>query len=465
LKQGPDSVISSFHQAENPVKLFENEEDLLKLQQCLRLFVLKLTITSCLALVVSCMVGAQTVLVPPPTTPPPPEQGWSTENTSTNEIENAPEAQASSTGPSVPQANLPLQWGPIAMHPHVSYQVTYGNGIQSQPGQEQKTIVQTVSPGVGFDLGRVWRLDYSPSFTIYSDKAFKDTVDHSLHLSGATRYGDWGLSIGQSVSLTSDPQVETARQTDQQNFSTTFNAGYQINGALSLDLSFVQDLNFAGGFTNSAGDSRAWSTMDWLNYHWGPFSVGAGLGFGYNEIQFGANDNTFELYKGNIAWHVFRKVSLAINGGAQVMQFLDSSEPDTVSPIYGVSLNWQPLSTTSFTLSANRNTSASTYFVNQVTESTGVNAGVSQRLLERLNLNLAGGYTETDYRLSFPVSGAPASSIARRDTYTFFSVGLSTAFLKHGSGSISYSRSQNSSSDGGFAFSSDQIALQVSYGF
>jgi len=351
------------------------------------------------------------------------------------------------------------------MHPHLSYQVTYGNGIQSQPGQAQKTIIQTVSPGVGFDLGKIWKLDYSPSFTFYSEKAFKDSVDHSLHLSGATKYEDWGLSLGQSVSLTSDPQVETARQTDQQNFNTTLNAGYQINGAFSLDLSVVQSLNFAGGFTNSAGSSRAWSTMDWLNYHWGPFSVGAGLGFGYNEVEIGANDNTFELYQGNVAWHVLQKVSLAINGGAQVMQFLDSPEPDTVSPLYGVSLSWQPFATTSFTLSANRNTSASTYFVNQLTETTALTAGLSQRLLERLSLNLAGGYTETNYRLSFPVSGLPESSVARKDTYTFFSVGLSMAFLKHGNGSISYSRSQNSSSDGGFGFSSDQISLQISYGY
>jgi hypothetical protein len=126
-----------------------------------------------------------------------------------------------------------------------------------------------------------------------------------------------------------------------------------------------------------------------------------------------------------------------------------------------VGLTYTPFENTVITLSANRSVSASSYFVDQVTESTGFNASISQRLFGRFNLGLAGGYMNTTYHASIK----SLTFINREDNVSFFSVSLGTSFLKRGSASISYSRSQNSSNTGGFGFTSDQIGFSLGYSY
>src|ERR1035438_7341602 len=89
----------------------------------------------------------------------------------------------------------PLQWGPVALHPHVSYTFTYGTGIQSSPGNPNNTIEQTLAPGLLFVYGPHWTLDYTPSFSFYSDKNLKDTVGQSVTLSGGTSYEEWTMGL------------------------------------------------------------------------------------------------------------------------------------------------------------------------------------------------------------------------------------------------------------------------------
>jgi hypothetical protein len=68
---------------------------------------------------------------------------------------------------------LPLQLGPITLHPHLDYQLSYGNGLQSSPGQPHNTIANQVSPGILFDLGEHWTLDYTPTLIYYSSSSFQ----------------------------------------------------------------------------------------------------------------------------------------------------------------------------------------------------------------------------------------------------------------------------------------------------
>jgi len=50
----------------------------------------------------------------------------------------------------------PYQWGPVSFHPSLSYQFLYGTGIQSSPGNQQASVVQTVSPNFLFVIGSHW---------------------------------------------------------------------------------------------------------------------------------------------------------------------------------------------------------------------------------------------------------------------------------------------------------------------
>jgi hypothetical protein len=201
--------------------------------------------------------------------------------------------------------------------------------------------------------------------------------------------------------------------------------------------------------------------MDWLNYQWGPgVTTGAGVGFGYSSVASGPN-MTYEDYQGRFTWQFAHKLNLSMNGGAQVRQFINSGQPSLVSPIYGATLNYQPIQFTTLFINASQSISSS-YFQNQVTQNTSVSAGLSQRLFRKYFLSLNGGYAVTTYKNS---ASGPQQFTGRNDDVSFFSVGLSTGFFQRGTASVSYSISKTSSNVGGYGYTSDQVGFQLSYGY
>jgi hypothetical protein len=406
-----------------------------------------------------CPVLAQDVLTSPPQTPATPAAVQEHQNDNPMQVFAPPETAVS----------LPLQWGPVVLHPHLDYQFLYGNGIQSSPGQQQNSIVQQVSPGVLFNLGDHWTLDYTPTLYFYSSSSFQNTVDQSVQLSWGTAYGDWFFSGSQSYASSSDPNVETAAQTDREIYSTALNASYQFNDKISLDMALNQNFNYVGNGASSTNylqnlvNSKAWSTMDWLNYQfWPRFNAGLGAGFGYT-IQDGSPDSIYEQYQGRVNWRATDKVSFQLSGGVQDQQYLSGGASDLVTPIFGATIQYQPFEQTRLTVNAGRTVSASS-FQNQTTVSTGITGDLNQRLLGRLYLDLSGGYNTSKYVAS--VSGL---STSRNDDVYSFNARLTYPLLKRATVSVFYGYSDNSSSQSGFtsgsgfSYTSNQVGLEIGY--
>ena len=407
-----------------------------------------------LAALAAASAPGQQVLVPPPMPAAPPSTAVAA--ATTNELENAAGPEGSTAPQGLPGPSQPFQWGPVLFHPRVTYNVTYGNGIQSQPGTNHNTVIQTVSPGIAANLGAHWKFDYAPTLTFYSDSHFHNAVDHSLSLSGNTAYEDWTFALSQSCSLSSDPQTETAQQTDEQLYLTTLTAGYQINGSLSWRMNINQSITDVTGFTGAAGTTHDWLAMNWLDQQWSPnLSAGIGAGFGYTAVDNGV-DMSYEQLQGHASWQVTGKIRASANVGVEIRQFKGSSTPDLVSPVMGVSLNYHLFEFTTFSLNANRSVTPSD-FQNQASETTTASLTVSQRFLKRYFVGLTGGVSDTTYHPTAPGMGG------REDTYDFFSASLGTQFLRRGSASAFYSLGHNSSSAPGFAYESHQVGLQLSY--
>src|SRR5207247_755746 len=228
------------------------------------------------------VVIGQEVLAPPPSDfsqKAPVFQPWAA---------NQPEATPPVNGTAAAFAGQHLlDWGPIHLHPHTLYRVTYGDGIQAQPGQQSKTVINEVSPGVLFDINTHWHLDYTPTLRFYSSSRFRDSLDHSVMFNGGTSYDGWVFGFSQTYAQSSTPLIETGSQTDQETFSTAVNAAYQLNSKVGLDFGVNQNFRFVGQSfqTNLLSDSRAWSTTEGLNYQiWPRFSVGVSAGFGYDAL-------------------------------------------------------------------------------------------------------------------------------------------------------------------------------------
>jgi hypothetical protein len=373
-------------------------------------------------------------------------------------------------GPELGAPSQPFQWGPVTLRPHLLYRFLYGDGIASAPGQQQSSLLQQAAPGILVDLGTHWTVDYTPTLNFYSNRKFDNNVNHDARLGWGTAYYDWFFSGAQSCSFTSDPQVETGAQTDQQTYSTALNAAYQFNDKMSLSLGLNQNLNYlqssgsSTNYTQSLADSQSWSTMDWLNYEfWPRLNAGLGLGLGYDRQQ-DSPDALSEQYQARVNWRATDKISFQINGGLLTQQYLSGGADTLVSPVFGGTIQYQPFAQTRLGIGASRSVQPS-YFQNQFTENTSVNASLNQRLLGWLFLDLHGSYGATHYTAS---DNGTASS--RDDNISTFGARLRSSFGKRGSVAVFYEYSHNDSSQSGFVapgtsfgYTSSQVGFEIGY--
>jgi hypothetical protein len=356
-----------------------------------------------------------------------------------------------------------LQWGPVRVRPHILERVLYGDGIPARPGEQFKTTINEFAPGVLFDLGDLWRLDYTPTLRFYSSSQFRDTLDHSVLLNGGTIYEDWSFGLSQTYSLSSQPLAETAGQTDTETFVTAINAAYQMSSRLSLEFALNQNFRFVGENPSASqlNDSREWSTLNWLNCQFfNQFGAAIGLGGGYVNVSTGP-DMTYEQAQGRLNWHPGDKLSLLVNGGVDYRQFLDSNAPDLLNPIYGLSALYQITSSTTFSLNGSRSVSAS-YFQSQVTEATALAGTLRQRFLGKLFLEVSGGYQWTTYKETI-LTPFVIFNLNRKDEYPYINVRLTATMLKRGSVAVFFQASDNHSNVPSFDYSSRQVGVEIGY--
>ncbi|MDB6128696.1 MAG: hypothetical protein JWM35_2592, partial [Verrucomicrobia bacterium] len=103
----------------------------------------------------------------------------------------------------------PLHWGPIDIKPHALDRFVYSDGLLSVPGHPTNTYINTFSLGALLDIGRHWTFDYTPSWIVYTNKNFQNSIDHSLRFSGGAEFSDWLLQFSEGYSRTNTPLIET----------------------------------------------------------------------------------------------------------------------------------------------------------------------------------------------------------------------------------------------------------------
>jgi hypothetical protein len=364
----------------------------------------------------------------------------------------------------------PFQYDHIVVRPHIDYQVQYGDGIQSGPGNPQNSVIQVLEPGVRVDFGRYWSADFSPTLRYYTNSKFKSEFDYTASLSGGTSYGNWNFGVSQIATVSSTPLAETAAQTDQSDYNTALTANYFFNDVMSLDLAVSQDLNYItnpyGISTNSTSveGTRTWSTMDWLNYTIAPrLNAGIGAGGGYVNADAVA-DQTFENFQGRVRWRATDKISLNLSAGFTDTQYSLKGESGSLNPIFNASIQYGPFKETQITLSAAQDVASSSYYIRaNSTVNTTVTMELNQQLLRKFNLDLAFNYAATDYSESLNTT-VGISSNRTDDTYGF-NAKLSHPFLKRGTWDLTYQYTDNQSNAGGFGYNSTLFGFEINYNY
>jgi len=361
-----------------------------------------------------------------------------------------------------------LTWGPVNIYPKLFYGLYHGNGIQVAPGEQVKTASHVISPGVFLSLGDHWTLDYAPTKTVYVSEKLRDTFDHSVRLSGGTRYENLIFKVEQTYNSSTTPLRETASQTGREMYTTTFRFYNPFSSAMALESEVHQNFQFLEPSDVTAAtvgqplqqNSREWSTLNWLNYQpWSGANVAIGPGIGHIAVDPDGTDMTYQRLLARMRWKLTDKVYVVAQGGGENWQFSNSPIGDQLNPTFMTMLQYAPFETTWLGLVYERVMSPS-YFEGLVTETTSARVFLQQRILQKLKVIVGAQYGEMEYEAS------QANAITGTDNYYSVETRLVTPFIGRGTISAMWQFGKNSSTrPGGYGFESSQIGMEVQYQF
>jgi hypothetical protein len=350
----------------------------------------------------------------------------------------------------------PFQIGPVSLRPHVLYRHVRAEGLQVAPGLTVDTDIDTVAAGLQADLGSNWTIDYTPTWTNYSTRLYRDTVDHLANLRGALAYENWALFMSETYSVASPILIETAQQTKQRSWATELGATYNFGPALQFRT--TADLNEQ--YADITPDTREWSTTNWLTYRYSPhLDVAAGLGLGYVDIV-ALPDMQYQRYLGRINWRIAEKLVLSSEGGVERRQSRSAAVADMNNPLLQASLTYTPFATTQLVITHARAV-ANSFFQADLTKSSTWSTSLNQRLLEHLFLSSTYSRQTVDYTTITGLAGPP-----RGDRVRSFNARLMTApMLKRWIAAVTYQRIQDRSNLAIFNFTSTQYGIELSCRF
>lgn len=366
-------------------------------------------------------------------------------------------------------ATQALTWGPVNMYPKLFYGLYHGNGIQIAPGQQVKTASHVISPGIFLSMGDHWTLDYAATKTVYVSERIRDTFDHSVRLSGGTRYENWIFKIEQRYDTSSSPLRETAAQTQRELYSTVLRIYNPFSSVMAWESEVHQNFQFLEQSATATPapltqplmkNSREWSTLNWINYQvWPGANVAIGPGIGHISVDPQGPDMTYERLLARMRWKLTDKVYVVLQGGGENWQFADSPVADQLNPTYMAMIQFAPVETTWLGLTYEHVTTPS-YFEGLVTETSTARVFLQQRLLQKFRAIVGAQYGEIEYERS------AASGVTGTDSFYSIETRLVAPFVGRGTISAMWQFGKNSSTrPGGYGFESSQIGLEVQYQF
>lgn len=345
------------------------------------------------------------------------------------------------------------QDGPVAFRPHFLYRLLYAEGIDATLGHKANTFINTLAPGLLVDFGSHWTVDYTPSWNLYSDHDFEDTVDQTVYITATESVGDWSVLLNQSYVKSSQPLVETGVQTNEQDFITGVAIAHTLNQRFSVEADLNQFLRYAKGFP----DDDDWSDVDWLNCTLTPELVaGVGVGLGYVKDS-GQPDATYTNPQARLTWKPGTKLAISLDAGSEHREFYGHPKTGLTSPTYVGEIDYAILETTVFKATTSRQISDS-YFINQTTKNTTWDVSLSQELLTNWKLSAGIGNDQMTY-----VSTQAGPQVVRHDNQFSYLLRLSWKVAPRATLALIFNDTRDRSSVADYGYASKQFGFEASY--
>jgi hypothetical protein len=410
------------------------------------------------------------------------EPGWSGElnNPRNNEFELPP-----SQLPVDPRAaGLKLSLGPIDIRPVFIFSAMYDDNIDITNTNRKADLVYTLSPGVFVGLGdyiqreaNFIRFVYVPALQLFQHFHSDDTLNQHLRLEGQYAFSRLKLSSYFEYDSLTGPNRDIGGRVTGDTYRAGLNAAYLLSDKTSLDI--TNDVTFQHYKQQSGYEEFV--NHDWFNYHLASkLYLGLGTAFGalhpdpggtqpYQQglfrIQFASTPKL--TFSGNAGFEVREFPSTAVSGtsnrGTNASQF--SGSGTRVTPVFGLSANYEFLPGSTFSLSGDRyvTNSSSTNLAGDNFTATLVSGKLTQHLIGNYFLGLGAGYENDAY--SQAISATTGQITQRQDNYFYIQPSITYHWKDLGDISVSYERRVNSSNQSNFSFRDNQVWVQFHIGF
>jgi len=348
-----------------------------------------------------------------------------------------------------------FQFAHLRFRPHAEYRLLHADGIQFGPGQQEPTSIQTFSPGLLTEVGRHWSIDYTPTWTQFSHRAFRDAFERALHVTGEFNSDNWQLLLTGIYTKSDKPLVETATQTSEENSANNVSVSRTLGTRAALETSF--------GWTIlsrvSLPDVREWNTREALHYQMTPaFDMALSLTTGGSDFSAGA-DSKFTQPELSVHWQLADVLSFNVHGGVEMRRAgspANSAPIQTLrTPILGGSFDFTPSKATQLSVGNTRQVSPS-YFENLLTKTDNWNATLSRHFFE----SLAGSVSWMWGRTSYTAVHSGAYS-GRSDRFRSFNTRATKTIRDRVTVSLIFQATSNYSTTEGYSFSSKQYGAEL----
>jgi hypothetical protein len=392
------------------------------------------------------------------------------------------EVQALQAPPSTAPAPLPagaevsLNGRPVSETPRrfkyvfsLTVRGVYDDNINISSFNKVSDYYFAIEPSIFLGLGagdaqNSLSLTYRPSIFLFVDQSENDAVQHILRLTGARRLGHLSFTLsqdiqildGQDLNSISDPtghqaNIDIGGRSRHQIYTSGVGASYDLTGKLFLSGGGA----FAADQYDTLISSQSFSGNLFLNYNYSDkLVVGVGGTGGYNTVENASSDQTYEQANIRLNYTATAKISLSASGGIEFRQS-DSGGNQNISPVYELNASYQPFDGTSIGLTGSRRTMNSASLAGQDFSDTTLNVSVNQRLVQRVFVGLAAGYTNSEY-----FSVIDGVSATRSDNYYYVEPTIDMNVTRFWTFGAYFLHRENSSNFNFFTFDDNQVGIR-----
>jgi hypothetical protein len=314
-------------------------------------------------------------------------------------------------------------------------------------------------------------LTYRPGLFLFVDHSSEDTVQHLVRLQALHNFGRLTVSVSQDVQILdgadlnslSDPtghsaNIDVGQRTKHNIFTTLVSDSYDLTGKLFLSNSIGLTIDdYASSFI---GSQNVYANL-YLNYNYSEkLVIGLGGTGGYNTVEQGSPDQTYEQANVRMSYNATGKISLSASGGAEFRQFENNAQGTNISPVFELSGTYKPFDGTTVNLIGSRRIQNSASLGGQDYTTTNMHVNLNQRFIRRFTLGLALGYERSEYFST--IQGLTAT---RDDDYYYVQPTVDATIMRWWTAGVYYIYRKDSSSLASFSFDDNQFGLRSTITF